>query len=117
MSLRATSVLIIVKVPETHLRNVCFGKCFKELIELFVNETRSDENVAKQILSKNEWGLEKSVNEFFQEKTDELVKITGLHHVIVQSAFRDMKWDFDAALKKLNETYVIRYRENDMNKA
>ena len=101
MSLRATSVLIIVKVPETHLRNVCFGKCFKELIKLFVNETRSDENVAKQILSKNEWILEASVNEFFQEETDELVKRTGLHSVIVQSAFRDTGWDFDAALKIL----------------
>ena len=78
-----------------------WGKCFKELIKLFVNETRSDENVAKQILSKNEWILEASVNEFFQEETDELVKRTGLNLVIVQSAFRDKKWDFDAALKKL----------------
>ena len=101
MSLRATSVLIIVKVPETHLRNVCFGKCFKEMIKSFVTETHSDENVAMQILSKNEWILEASVNEFFQEETDELVKRTGLNLVIVQSAFRDTKWDFDAALKIL----------------
>ena len=95
-------ILIIVQVPETHLRNVCFGKCFNEMIEKFVAETRTaDYDIARLILGKNEWGFENSVNEFFQKETDELVNKTGLHPVIVQSAFRDTKWDFDAALKKL----------------